>query len=255
MSDKRQYPDSTAAADEQVSTTYRELASERAPDHLNEKVLRKAAQRAARPRYSRSIMWTRPLAWAATIALCLAITLEVTRVPTPEAVPSQEPRSLAEAEAPLPAATALVGRQDGFVDKTQVGRSTAKQVIEEPRRDRRLPDATFAAAEEEKAGVEDVYDAGVAAPSDFVTPDTDIVQSAEKFARLQAGKSNQPALNEVTTVSAAMGSVANECTDEVRADPVTWLECIDDLEEVGDTEAAARQREALRETFPQFELP
>ena len=72
MSDKRQYPDSTAAADEQVSTTYRELASERAPDHLNEKVLRKAAQRAARPPYSRSIMWTRPLAWAATIALCLA---------------------------------------------------------------------------------------------------------------------------------------------------------------------------------------
>lgn len=234
MSNERQHPDSAAETDEQVSTTYHELASERAPEQLNEKVLRKAAQRSVRPRYSRSIMWTRPLAWAATIALCLAITLEVTRVPTPETVPPQKPRSLAEAESRL---------------------STAKQVKDEPRREGRLRDAAFAATEEAKADAEDVYDAGVAAPSDFSALDTDIVKSAEKIARLQVSKNDQPVLNEATAVSAAMSSVANECTDEVRTDPVTWLECIDDLEEAGDTDAALRQIEDLKETFPQFELP
>lgn len=255
MSNERQHPDSTAETDEQVSTTYHELASERAPEQLNEKVLQKAAQRSVRPRYSRSIMWTRPLAWAATIALCLAITLEVTRVPTLETVPSQKPRSLAEAESRLPAATAPVERQDLYSDEMPLGRSTAKQVKDEPRREGRLRDAAFAATEEAKADAEDVYDAGVAAPSDFSALDTDIVQSAEKIARLQVNKSNQPVLNEATAVSADMSSVANECTDEVRTDPVTWLECIDDLEEAGDTDAAQRQIEDFKETFPQFELP
>jgi hypothetical protein len=47
----------------------------------------------------------------------------------------------------------------------------------------------------------------------------------------------------------------NECSDEVRADPVKWLACIADLEESGDVEATLRQREALREAFPQFEMP
>ena len=147
-------------------------------------------------------------------------------------------------------------RQDLYSDETPLGRSTAKQVKDEPRREGRLRDAAFAATEEAKADAEDVYDAGVAAPSDFSALDADIVQSAEKIARLQVSKNNQPVLNEATAVSAAMrSSVANECTDEVRTDPVTWLECIDDLEEAGDTDAAQRQIEDLKETFPQFELP
>jgi hypothetical protein len=48
---------------------------------------------------------------------------------------------------------------------------------------------------------------------------------------------------------------ADECSDEMRADPLKWLACIADLEESGDVEATLRQREALREAFPQFEMP
>ncbi len=67
-------------ADRSVSATYRELADERAPAGLDEKVLRRAA---ALPRARSGIgrAWMKPVAWAATIGLSLAIVLELTQIP------------------------------------------------------------------------------------------------------------------------------------------------------------------------------
>ena len=50
-------------SEDRLADTYRALAKERAPDSLNEKVLRLAA--GARTRYSRARTWMRPAAWAA----------------------------------------------------------------------------------------------------------------------------------------------------------------------------------------------
>ena len=63
-----------------VSATYRELADERAPAGLDEKVLQRAA---ALPRARSGIgrAWMKPVAWAATIGLSLAIVLELTQIP------------------------------------------------------------------------------------------------------------------------------------------------------------------------------
>jgi hypothetical protein len=69
-----------AGKDPLVTDIYEELASERAPDHLNERVLR-LAKGNGRTRYSVVRAWTRPAAWAATIGLSLAIVLELTRLP------------------------------------------------------------------------------------------------------------------------------------------------------------------------------
>lgn len=66
--------------DRLVRDTYKALAKERAPDRLNNQVLRQAAD-AGRSRYSLTRAWTRPVAWAATIALSLAIVLDLTRLP------------------------------------------------------------------------------------------------------------------------------------------------------------------------------
>ena len=218
MTNERQHPDSAAETDETVSATYRELSREGAPNYLNERVLQQAARKALRPRYARSIVWTRPLAWAATVGLCLAIVLEVTRVPTPEVVviedaidflEAEPPTSPAPEEAQAPAQAPLQvpvrQRPEALKDmKSQLGRSAAKQVADEPEREERMQD----------------------------------------FAYEEATATAMPALIAV-----------NECSDEVRADPVSWLACIADLEETGDTEAALRQREALKEAFPQFEMP
>ena len=236
MTNERQHPDSAAETDETVSATYRELSREGAPNYLNEKVLQQAARTALRPRYSRSIMWTRPLAWAATVGLCLAIVLEVTSVPAPEIVVrpglmspepvSPELQDSLEAELPLAPSPKLVSepvqapvqmKSEALLDKkSQLGRAAAKQASNEPRSEVRMRDtASEADADlitvEETAGI-----AALALPASIAT---------------------------------------NECAEEVRANPVTWLECIADLEKTGDTEAALRQREALKEAFPQFEMP
>ena len=44
-----------------------ELSTERAPEALNRTVLRKA-EKAAQPAYRRSVLWTRPVAWAAVVS-------------------------------------------------------------------------------------------------------------------------------------------------------------------------------------------
>lgn len=214
MTNERQHPDFTAETDETVSTTYRELSREGAPNHLNEKVLQQAAERALRPRYSRSVMWTRPLAWAATVGLCLAIVLEVTRVPTPEIVMTDDANSFLEAE-PLPVAEEAQApvrqRPEALKDmKSQLGRSAAKQAANEPKREMH---------------------------------DTDMRQQSGAIAAL------------AVSANRIDSEATNECPDEIRVDPITWLGCIVDLEESGDTDAALRQRDALGEAFPQFKMP
>ena len=216
MTNERQHQDLAAETDETVSATYRELSRESAPNHLNEKVLQQAAEKALRPRYSRSIMWTRPLAWAATVGLCLAIVLEVTRVPAPEIVVTEDTIDLLDAEPPAALVTEeaqapVHQRLEALKDmKSQPGRSAAKQVANEPKRE--------------------MYDA-------------DIRQRSGGIAAL------------AVSADSIDSEATNECSDEIRIDPVTWLACIVDLEERGDTATALSQRDALREAFPQFKLP
>jgi hypothetical protein len=64
--------------DPRVTQTYRDLATEKAPAALDDKVLAMAAA-AARTPYGLARAWMRPVAWAATIGLCLAIVVEVAR--------------------------------------------------------------------------------------------------------------------------------------------------------------------------------
>lgn len=214
MTNERQHPDFTAETDETVSATYRELSREGAPNHLNEKVLQQAAERALRPRYSRSVMWTRPLAWAATVGLCLAIVLEVTRVPTPEIVMTDDANSFLEAKPSSIAEEAQAPvrqRPEALKDmKSPLGRSAAKQAANEPKRE---------------------------------MVDTDTRQQSGAIAAL------------AVSANRIDSEATYECPDEIRVDPVTWLACIVDLEESGDTDAALRQRDDLEEAFPQFKMP
>jgi len=230
--------------DEIVSAAYRELAGERAPEHLDERVLAMAKDKAERPRYSRSIMWTRPLAWAATIALTLAITLEITRVPTPEV---QSPR-------PAPPATEELRRAKSIPEaispeKTAFGRSVANPAADEPARANRKREA----AESLEGDV--VAEAMPSAAMDFELKDADMLQRADKLMQESEEVSNQPAPEELAAFSSAVTVAPNECSDEARAQPESWLECIDALEAAGDKDAAARQRENLEEKFPDFKLP
>ena len=225
---------------EMVSARYRQLAGERTPAHLDQKILQLAASHASRTDYARSINWTRPLAWAATIALCLAVTLELSRVPAPEEVANRpESKSFpatayTDADQPLAEKSAVVPEQPAAVGLARKVESDAA-IVDTSSDERQRP------ASARYQGVEDV---AAAAPAfELSSKDAQLVRQAEEMARLQTG------------TNAEQRAISSRCTDEVRAEPESWLECIEALEEIGDHEAALVERESLVAVFPDFKLP
>lgn len=70
-----------SANDALVSATYRELADERTPPHLDQRILDMAADAAgSRPRRGLLSGWMQPMAWAATIGLTVAIVIEINQI-------------------------------------------------------------------------------------------------------------------------------------------------------------------------------
>ncbi len=252
--------------DEQVSAAYQDLAKERAPKHLDDKVLRMARGNTERPQYSRWMAWSRPLAWAATVALCLAITLEVTQVTTPddmatETIPA-EVAAPAAAIAPelqkdkrgqlseqdmdqrLKAADSMSDSMADAIssEKLSPARSAAKQTANEPAQAGRMRQSADLADLAEEESTEEF----IAAPA------TDLEVKAASELRRENGS---VAAGYAVSHALAADMPASECSEESRAEPESWLKCIDALEASGDVEAASRQRENLIEIFPDFKLP
>ena len=82
MTEQRSTADFDGIDDPLVSSAYRESAAERTPDALNQAVMRQAGEQ-LRTRFFRPVVWLRPMAWAATIGLSLAIVIELSTVPQP----------------------------------------------------------------------------------------------------------------------------------------------------------------------------
>ena len=226
--------------DEIVSATYRELSGKRSPAHLDQKVLQMATSQAKHVGYARLINWTRPLAWAATIALCLAVTLELTRVPAPDEIVSL-PQSPFVPEADLhdtdlPATARPEARQSAssaasLAKKLEFAVEPADAVVyERPRaalmRSKQADDA-----------------AAPAATVGFASKETSALRPNEEKMRLRSD------------TNAGERASSPHCPDEVRADRESWLRCIEALEEVEDFEAADVERESLVAAFPDFKLP
>jgi hypothetical protein len=191
--------------------------------------------------------------------LCLAITLEVTRAPVPDAnvtSPGLEPKSL---PAP-PARQKLEKTNEPQVapeqDQAETEAATQgyllnKQLADEPTEEAR---ANFNDAQLPRADAERVP---ASASMAFEVKDADMLRRAENQARLQSGNNKDDAVEEVTALAASIDSAATpeECSAEARAAPDSWLACIEALEAADDTEAALRQRDRLVEVFPDFKLP
>jgi hypothetical protein len=210
----------------QVSAAYKGLASERAPEHLDSSVLRMARARVQHLPYSRWTSWSRPLAWAATVALCLAITLEVMQVTTPEDTATEAAPAAVATPAPSSDRDQAVDIQDSMADsinseKISPARSAAKQLANEA-----LPEAAFEARQEP------------------------VQRHAERSAAAADSSAGYAA-----AAAIAADVPDDECSAEVRAEPETWLECIAALKAAGDQQAASRQRQMLIDTFPDFNLP
>ena len=199
-----------------VSAGYRDLATERTPESLDNAVLKKARAN-ARPKYGRLRLWVRPLAWAATVAISLAIVLQVTQVPDP-APPAAEPW--------LPATTS------DDVDAI---------VKESPVQEEARPAGRLDRPAAESAGA-------------LVPTSVDALREAEDMARMRSGSADEVALTAASDAPAALQKKDQPryCDEEARATVDSWLECIEQLEADGKLAEARAERLVFEESQPDF---
>jgi len=227
MTEERNDRNTDTETDAAVTQAYRDTANERTPESLNRAILERAAK-AARPRYSQLRLWTRPMAWAATVMLSVAIVLQLTQIPAPESVRFDD--SVHDVEAP--AAAANESLEEAVVPasaaKIETLRSSAKELA---------PGALSEARqrpEQAKASVAD--------------QDAAITESELKFSSQDMlQRTTVGAVNEPTTPSA--------CDETATAAAESWLQCITDMEAAGLGDAARAERRLLAAAFPDFNTP
>ena len=268
MTEERSKPGTEDMTDPAVSSIYRDLARERTPASLNESILRQAA-RGAGHGYSHSLAWLRPMAWAATIGLSLAIVIELAEIPQADLTrPGNElrdatlpdPRVEADSERleppasqasrsdraaqpggdaqPVntlgtPSAAAIRDRKSSEALRSQLGR------IERPQ-------TTMAddKAPERQGPASDV--------SAFRVTGAPALEEAAAAARLRGG-AEEEALEGST--NAAAGRNARSCGADAQDVPEAWLECIKELRESGREDEADEQQRQLLAAFPDFVIP
>ncbi len=255
--------------DKLVRETYRELGVEKAPEYLNQNILRMAAADGKLGRSNGFLLgaWMKPVAWAATIGLSLAIVLELTEVPT-TAVPLDSEESIAEdfiakdkqalerAEERMRqqnGANQQGAREDEFVHD-------ASAAVRENKLARR-PAASVPMSESEPVPGLMLDDRAM---SDVDVASSDVKKESASNASPEP-VIDQPVRRKVAADEVAaqerisglvMSSVALEseldgfCDPEARKSAGDWLACIEDLRASGATEQADLEYEAYILEYP-----
>lgn len=270
--------------DDRVSATYRKLATEHTPEQLDRRILAMAATEAGRPSYSRWISWSRPLAWAATITLCLAITLELVREPAlqPTVAPVMENQTgpaadnlqqedVANPDAATPADAGGEARQETFTLSAAEDRDENK-AHGDGLAENRLDDPVTAPAKDQQAAKRaDDANQSLARPEPQQEAAGSIakISSADKeeLARMrssvqagtappaEAARARRATETSERAFSGESDSADQACAEERRATAETWHECILELEAAGLDAAASHERDELKNSFPDFKRP
>ena len=262
MTSERKTGQAEDVTDSRVSRAYRDLAGERAPASLNERVLREARANAGSG-YSWWMGWLRPAAWVATVGLCLAIVIELTNTPVADIERDDVPAAREPAAPGIASERSdeqAVRHDETSADELRqqvpalkseaddVGATAASLATpaEPSRVDERAESAGRTAAPEAKAGADRNF---------YQVTDAPILEDAEEMARMREGPAQDPAGQAAFSAVAERASAkrADECDDEARSDPDTWIECILDIERRGGN--ADDERENLKAAFPDAELP
>lgn len=264
MTDERNRTDWAADTDAGVTQAYRDTKDERAPDALNQSILDQAAK-AARPRYSRIRSWTRPMAWAATAMLSVAIVLQLTQTPTPDGIGIDVGTIEIVPPADMPAER--VEEPAGALRKTEALRSTTKEVRQREQQSKAMAAEQSLLEQEPSAPAPTSPDrANLEVESNvFELKDQDMLQDAENMGRMREGDTREDAPASVAVQSASADeaslrfasepAVRGHCDETATATAETWLQCITSLEEAGLTDAADEERKLLAAAFPDFDTP
>ena len=239
MTEDRIRPESDGEVDSLVTRTYKEVASELTPEHLNKAVMKQAAD-AARPRYLRSVSWTRPMAWVATITLCVALVLEVTNAPVPEISDVVLPSGRLDASPPASSAApaSKLNRPD----------PVKAEALPEAMQEAEVPAERKRTAKMNKDLRQQVA-AKPASAEEFSMKDDDMLRRAKEIAPLQTSDISESD-QELGATAIAAGSAEPSCSETDVAKPDTWLLCIQKLEDTGRMTEANEQRALYNAAYP-----
>lgn len=241
--------------DDLVSKAYRELDDTQAPEHLNRKILQMAAaeaQQSAARGWSLAL-WMKPIAWAATIGLSLAIVLEMTQVPTeiPAASPAATPPETLSTDA-LNQAESRLGdelKRAEEMARQRTGSNQAAPAEAFSAESADIPASSQKAARRQSAP-EPLRE--VVAESEM-RADADVVESAakDKLEQAPAATRERTAASMLMADQAVAGQAAKpECDARTRESASDWRECIQMLRAIGATDAAELEFEAYILEFP-----
>lgn len=226
----------TKETDDRVSRTYRALADETTPEHLNEKVLRMAldARHGAHKQTPLYFAWLKPAAWMATIGLSLAIVIEISQV--------NDYRERVAATPGEPAASV----RDQFIPQ-------GDNILKEAQEFARLK----AGPNKEKSIVVAPIEEEIAA----LTTRDDSPGPAPKRSPISANSDTSAAAEPLTTAAVRYESFAMErkastvpdaCDKAARETAKLWFACIEKLHESGRTREADQENEAFTLQHPDF---
>lgn len=217
-----------------VADTYSALAQERAPDRLNEKVLRMAAREGRTP-YLRARTWLRPAAWVATIGLSLAIVLELTRLPQiePETVSMDAftPKDMAVLRDADERARAQSGANKEPVVPSAAPRTGAAAAPDEDASARRA------------SGGENIPASGARADQD---------KGERISAKRLAAETAPGAASLAVAAGENVPATGFACPAKVRESAESWLACIRHLRESGQEALADGEYDEFKRIFPNF---
>lgn len=252
MSNERSNPDSADDGDRLVSAIYRDLANERTPQALNKSILRQATA-ASKQGYLRSVSWMRPMAWATTVGLCLAIVFEVTQVPPPESAVFDMPNDAVDlSSTEMPEKTVPLKMPPRKAKSGVSYKSDARLPAAMSAPERTQPaEAKRANSPQPVQELRDSQTPNVAVKFDITNQD--VVRNPEDVTHSR-NEDNQER-EQAQRSGFSQGAVAVQdphCNEVATATPVTWLECIEQLENAGLTDAAMTQRALMQRSFPDF---
>lgn len=215
------------AVDALVTETYRDLASEKTPDHLNQAVLIKAGGKKRAAKEPLLARWMKPLTWAATIGLSLAIVLEISKLP-----------SISDADTAMPASAIAEPRP--IRDEFENAAIEAKEVIESR--------ARLAASPMREA--EDGLSAAHKKSADNQPPETVGLEKISPKRKQESFAAGTSRINSASRSAAAQAKPESGCTESTRESADNWLQCIADLRLAGQEETAEGESVLFVIQFP-----
>lgn len=241
----------------EVSASYRAARRETTPADLDRMILRAAAEGAGKPRPEEWLSsWSRPLAFAATLVLCIALLLEVSDQQllgitgnTPVMQP-ERPDPVASHEAPLREERNAVKRAPSrpAVVESAPATTNADEDFGDSSPGQNESDTTKSASSGEQSP--SFRDA-----ADVAARQVQAVEASANTALTQMPADDiSPTPGNPASAAPASGATPADasCSVAERARPSDWWRCINDLREAGFNSEAEIELRNLRSTFPRF---